>query len=540
MKTSIDYKILVLIPTYKGSRFIERAIKSVKTTLAGYPYKIIVGMDGFDRKTKAIVQQHPEIVWMEFPVSGHVGRAKNRMLAAARSYITPTTWIAWCDDDDWMAQGMTELVEATVRNLFPFSVGAFAVTLPKFKHNICRPVDFAHWSRCGFGPQATLMHSSLIPADGKLFPETGTCEDMVLWRQWYAKGIYPAIVNTSPVCVYTSDRKMSASRITADYDVFMRTRELVNYNTYALPTPPKSFSTIVDERSFYEYKLLHASIRQFHPQTPIFVATTAELQSECKLDNLIEPFVGLKRNENYLKIFRTKTKICATALRLMQNTCYVDADMILLEPMGFVSDTRPAVVAHFPDENWRQSVWGVYQAGLLFFTHEEQVAWLDKEYSRGKVVDDKFYTEQKTVEAFAAVFNADQLPFGHDCGDWHGSCSFQVGYGLYLYARPAFSVHAHVLTTDKARSFFWQKDFIARFLSALSQSTYPPHKAIYKAYLKFSNERQQFLEKPQARNGKWTAAKFDSHPAVQRVNSVGGRKQHRRNVSDQQRESFLD
>jgi len=194
--------VQVSIAARNAEQWFQRCLDSVERALAGFRWILVIGDDASRDKTFDIARYHGMrlskadhcIVERFADKAVNVDQAKNRVLRLGLPFREQYSAMCLMDADDDMAP-------ARVRHLlWRARDGKHAAVMGDHeRHTINRPYE--HLSRHsavnhdqleGFGPWATIFHSSLVPEDGRLFRESRkqiSYGDNDLWLRWRLQGI---------------------------------------------------------------------------------------------------------------------------------------------------------------------------------------------------------------------------------------------------------------------------------------------------------------------------------------------------------------
>jgi glycosyltransferase involved in cell wall biosynthesis len=190
-----DNGIQVLISSHNDAPYLKRCLYSVEKALKGYKWILIFGVDACTDETFPILQLHrstaDNVIIKHFSKAANAAQAKNRLIKEATAYKKEYPWICLMDADDAMS-------EHRIRHLLPMAVkhkckavfGDYVVHRYKSPQPEYKAANEDSQINGRIGPWSTLLHGSLLPEDGILFPETmDAYEDSALWLQWIRKRI---------------------------------------------------------------------------------------------------------------------------------------------------------------------------------------------------------------------------------------------------------------------------------------------------------------------------------------------------------------
>jgi len=194
--------IQVSIPARNAEKWLQRCLDSIERALDGHRWILVIGDDESSDDTIAIARHHA----MELTTADHcvierfsgkavnVDQAKNRVLRLGLPFREQYPAMCLMDADDEMGIGRINHLLWQARD-----GGHAAVMGDHQRHNPGYPPEHLtvhsavnHGQLEGFGPWATLFHSSLVPEDGCLFRESRkqiSYGDNDLWLRWHLKGI---------------------------------------------------------------------------------------------------------------------------------------------------------------------------------------------------------------------------------------------------------------------------------------------------------------------------------------------------------------
>lgn len=239
-----------------------------------------------------------------------------------------------------------------------------------------------------------------------------------------------------------------------------------------LPRQPSSYSTMFAGERAVDAVLLLSSLALYHPGAHVYITTNSKTY-EWYLEHTRVLFyhldlhwtlaldkydLTLGREEmtaagTYTNFLMEKVVILEEALRHHNDTLFLDADVVLLQPVYLPSaGVQLGVSSHFMKASEGKK-YGIYNAGVL---------WTNQ-YSMGQAWRDAtavtHYLEQAAIERLIELYPYFEFGPEHNAGFWravHHEVSAEEFYRhlyfdsttqkIMLHNKTLESVHSHILT----------------------------------------------------------------------------------------------
>lgn len=176
-------KVSIIIPTYKGYRFLERAILSAKIQTYKNIEVIVVDDNGLNtiesNKTKSVVSKYSDIVYIQHKINSNGAVARNSGLDIARG-----KYICFLDDDDLMLPNRIELCVKKLEYDFTYD-GVFCDVL--ITDQSLYPNRIIKIEKTGNCTREILMNDLFIGTGSNLFLTRKSCLELGGFNTLYTR-----------------------------------------------------------------------------------------------------------------------------------------------------------------------------------------------------------------------------------------------------------------------------------------------------------------------------------------------------------------
>lgn len=518
--------VVVAMATHNSERFIERTLASINHAFkgSGREYALVIADDASQDRTLAKARGFASTAahrsTLGFKKASCVGASKNRASLMARPFLDRYPWVLWMDDDDEMLPGRLELIDRMEAQGQKAAVGDWIHVLNSGDKQEMVSGDWSIAHRC-FSPCMTVVHGSLIPADGKYFHEapTDVYEDLSTHHLMSMAGV--------PWCyhrglkVHAYHRRDDSWSGTGHKSTEILKTSVEYLKQFGNETSINSFSTVaIGAAAIDELRLLNFSLRRTGNRQPLLVVTDQEglaAMPDLESDPLIEFHVIDWRREFCGSFPDWSTKYSAAnltpeimlckmaamdaAAERFGSTLYVDCDQVFLREVttspdgfGLVHEAPNSMAFPTPGSSWNIHFLGCYNGGMAYvnWRHIELVKrWAEKfkesylwcgdiEKPNGGFNDQTCLEELVTeAEVFTPLHpghsvSAYRLPRGtwpqvKMMGDFADRTQITGTHDLFFRGWPIVTIHQHF------RGEFQHTDGADLFRTALAQSTKPEH-----------------------------------------------------------------
>jgi len=209
----------VLLSAHNAEENIKMCLESLDSSLKDYNWVLLIGDDASTDNTILEIKEYipnstaQKVHLFNFNKADTVGQAKNRLIKECFNYKDDYPAILMMDADDQMTKERPKMLETAKKHNAPYVVGCWQAMKKlhmgeAWTRSTMKTSDKAV-KGLRFGPWATLFHYSLLPEDGRFFPDAKTAnygyEDLLAWNHLkYIQDITPIAhtANTSPVHIY--------------------------------------------------------------------------------------------------------------------------------------------------------------------------------------------------------------------------------------------------------------------------------------------------------------------------------------------------
>jgi hypothetical protein len=448
--------VQVLMSTYQRPALLKECLASIEEGMRGLglSWQLLVGIDGPHKETQAVLEAHKSgaarFVWIPFAKASSVAAAKNRVLGMAMADKIRFPWMLFMDDDDYFRrERITHLLASAVKYGHTFAVGNYEqqqMTPPGLPlPGKVRAADVIGQHLCGFPPQSTVLHASILPVDGHLFDEdVQVWEDVTAWRRLRWEGHHLAVFDTPPVYTGRINSGISASRPITDGTELQKiydANSVLGLRRYPPKSDVASICTVcVSDRCQREVRLMLTTLRSIGKiNLPVYVICDPESEAVIHSWNLgevrtfpliteawLEDAKGKFRSLNLnpwqeirlpSEIMAAKQRAILTTLKDFPNTLYLDGDNVILGDMSGdqldIPGTDACFSGHHGSWQWNIHVTGWWQAGVCFANNPDFIDdwvknfWLDTTFG-----------DQSVLNHIVPNWRIGPLPPGYNVGPW--------------------------------------------------------------------------------------------------------------------------
>jgi glycosyltransferase involved in cell wall biosynthesis len=474
--------VQVIMATHNTGERVKKALKSIEDCLEGWDWVLCIGDDASKDDTFDIIREHKSSadhflrVQFDKAKSASPAEAKNRVLAMGKQYREKYPWVLFMDDDDIMLPARIEkLLPFAIKNGHKFAVGDYDVIFEKTGAtrdisitNVCDDTEFK------FGPWSTVIHSSLIPEDGKFFSEKVEAhEDALKFWDLRVGGVHIAPYSCGSVHTHIIREGSQQDSSLYDEEKHLKMESVYQKLKGAKGLPAtniESFSFVATDNIWKEASVLIYSLRQYHKQD-IYVVCDTELKKKLKeqFDDNVHYIVGLdpedKKEINekhfgkpfseiweYEVVFHnpecTWSKMVAMehALKNHKNTMFLDSDLFLVGAIEENFTNEIVLSPHFGEQNipsfdgFQYENMGIFNTGYLFCS--------DKDFPR-YWRDDIFLDRSKWIDQQGINYIYERY---RDVGIFHEGHNFGF-WRAVLKTREESIEKAHNSDVDSYREF---------------------------------------------------------------------------------------
>tara|TARA_Y100000588_G_scaffold368362_1_gene436138 strand:- start:533 stop:1420 length:888 start_codon:yes stop_codon:yes gene_type:complete len=254
--------IQVLLSVYNAEKHLKMCLDSLENSLKGHKWILLIGNDhSTDGSLLEIIEYIPKstaqkVHFFNFNKANTVGQAKNKLIKECHRHKDEYPAILMMDADDQMLPERPKMLETAKKYNSKYVVGGW-------QRLLCPTADSSYgWKKekirtaksaaksLQFGPWATLFHYSLLPEDGRFFPEDeiNNCgyEDLIAWNHLKQfKNITPIAHtnNTSPVHLYyvhseSVSNSKNRKKIEYQRNAYWGLKEMIEKNIDVIKNPP--------------------------------------------------------------------------------------------------------------------------------------------------------------------------------------------------------------------------------------------------------------------------------------------------------------
>jgi glycosyltransferase involved in cell wall biosynthesis len=186
----------VIMCAHNMEFLIGPTLATVARSMKGLKWGFIFGDDGSEDGTLSRVQNLTDdlgadfVELRSFPKMANVSMVKNSLAEISKEYSDDYPGILFCDADDFIKKdkvtGLFSKAKETNANI---TIGDWIYSNDKLKKFELKTAGES-LEKMSFGPWNTLIHSSLIPEDGKFWNESLMAHaDLLAWWELRAAGV---------------------------------------------------------------------------------------------------------------------------------------------------------------------------------------------------------------------------------------------------------------------------------------------------------------------------------------------------------------
>jgi len=440
----------------------------------------------------------------------------------AKPFTEQFPWVMWMDDDDEMLPGRLQLLDQIESHGQKAGVGDW---IHSFSDGVRKETVRGDWSiacRC-FSPCMTVVHGSLLPADGKYFHHApdDVFEDLSTHRLMELSGVPWCYHRADPVHTYHRRDSSWSGTSARSTELLKKSQDYIS--KFRSGTNIQSFSTIaLGDHAVSEAMLMLRSLRITGNEQSVYVLTNSAGKPHIDglglfgVHTIVDDDLDSKNAKfpNWSKHYSasnlvpgamlSKMQIIRETLRFHPNTLFLDADQVVLRQIhdcidanvGLVHEGPNSMAWPVPPTTWEQHMLGSYNGGYMFVSRGalDVVGWWEEDYLThyGRCGDDTAphgsFTDQSALDVFPTRTTVQAFHRGHsvsvyrlprdtwpqirDGGGFSEKTGIVGGNDLFFHGWPMTTIHQHF------RGAFWNTHGRELFCHALSLSSHDHHRQI--------------------------------------------------------------
>lgn len=543
--------VVVAMATRNSERFIERTLSSINATFkgSGRQYALVIADDASSDSTLTKARRFQSTAayrsTLGFTKASCVGESKNRASMMARPFLEQFPWVLWMDDDDEMLPGRLQLIDKMEQHGQKAAVGDWIHSMEGASKTERITGDWSIANRC-FSPCMTVIHGSLIPADGKYFHHapSDAHEDLATHTlmshhgvQWCYHGGFP---------IHTYHRRGDSWSGVGEWNHKLLLNSVEYLKRFSNQTNIRSFCTVaIGSHAISELRLMVISLRLTGNNQPLFILTDTAGRDEIAsleysdvgcgdiriletrdLDERRKQFPDWNTKYQFENLnpaaMVSKMRVIREAVRDCGNTIFVDSDQVFLrelnhvinESVGLVHEGQNTMSWPMGSSDWTIHFLGAYNGGFVFFDERaiDVVNWWENDYLNCYMWcgDDTKphggFNEQSSLEMIAATMPIHAFHRGYSVSAYRlkkngwpeirdGHVSFDKGtsitgaHELFYQGWPIVTIHQHF------RGKFWSTDGRELFTRALSMSSKATHKKLLELIMDGAPSEERVLSR---------------------------------------------